>query len=151
MARTYITAGGENNIQVKSTEFLKVVLRNLLIAIGWAARGPHVPTPPQFEERIDMIAKKAVEVQQIIGKGITSVDLQAHCIPFEQWFYPDSAIDAYEEGEEGSVLCTIELGLRSEKMVTPGNAGMEEKESAIILKPKVVLVSALKGIRKTVK
>ncbi len=150
MARTFITAGGENNIRVKSTEFLKLVLRNLLIAIGWAARGPHVPTPPQFEERIDIIAKKAIEVQQVIGKGVTSADLWAHAIPSEEWFHADTAIDAYEEGEEGPVLCTIELGLQSEKIVTPGNAGTEQKESATIMKPKVVLVSALEGIRKTV-
>jgi len=152
LAHTYIAAGGENNIRVKSTEFLKQVLRNLLIALGWSARGPHVPTPPQFEERIDIIAKKAIEVQQVIGKGITSVDLQAHAIPFEEWFEPSSAIDAYEEGEEGPVLCTVELGLQSEKIVAlAGNAGTEQKESAMILKPKVVLVSALDGIRKTAK
>ncbi|KAF8331237.1 hypothetical protein F5887DRAFT_833783, partial [Amanita rubescens] len=146
LARTYIEAGGENNIRVKSTEFLKLVLRDLLIAIGWAARGPHVPTPPQFEERIDIIAKKAIEVQQVIGKGITSADLCAHGIPSEEWFHPDSAIDAYEEGKEGPVLCTLELGLQSEKIVAPGNAGTEQRENATILKPKVVLVSALEGL-----
>lgn len=148
LAHTYITAQSENDIKAKSTEFLKQILRNLLIAIGWSARGPHVPTPPQYEERIENVMKKALEIRQVIGKGITSTDLQTHAIPFEQWFNSEFMNDAYGDGEDVPVLCTIELGLQYEKITTPDRAGGEQRESGTILKPKVVLVSALEGIRK---
>lgn len=92
--------------------------------------------------------KKALEIQKVIGKGITSSDLQAHAIPFEEWFDAKFMDDAYGDGENGPVLCTIELGLQFEKIITSGKAGGEQKESGTILKPKVVLVSALEGIRK---
>ena len=135
-------------MKVKSTVFLKQILRNLLITIGWSARGPHVPTPPQYEEKIENVIKKALEIRKVIGKGITSSDLQTHAIPFEQWYNSEFMNDAYGDGENVPVLCTIELGLQYEKITTPGRAGGEQKESGTILKPKVVLVSALEGIRK---
>ncbi|KAF8632442.1 hypothetical protein AX15_001884 [Amanita polypyramis BW_CC] len=150
LAQAYAGTQDGKQAQDENAGFLKSVFLNLLIGIGWSLRGPDATIPPQYEEKIDDIAKKALELHNIIGKGVTSRDLDVYTILSESPFDPAGMDNAYGKGGRDStsqcpVLCTVDMGLRYKRIVMPGTSGDEQEEAGTVLKPKVVLVSALDG------
>ncbi|KAK2462919.1 hypothetical protein APHAL10511_005117 [Amanita phalloides] len=149
LAHAYISSQNEDSIQLKeTTDYLKKILGYLLAGVGWSERVSNVPIPPEYEEKIDIIARKAIEVHNILRKDVTSMDLEAYIVPFGHDFDSASMEDEYGDGEKDSSslgVCTVALGLRSKKVLVPKNHGAFKEEIDDILKPKVVLVSALVG------
>jgi len=145
LAHTYMNnVNTKEEIQKANAKHLRAVLRDLLAIVGWSSRDPEKSLPSEYKEKIRILSDKAVQIQETIGRGITSMDLKVQIITCDSPFDPTRMDDA--DGQRGkqdtapsdTVACTIELGLVYGKSVK-GN----REEVGIILKPKVLLVSVL--------
>ena len=137
-------ASSKEDIRKGNAKHLRGVLRDLLAIAGWSSRSAEKSLPSEYKDKIRILSDKAVQIQETIGRGITSMDLKVQIIACDSAFDPARMDDA--DGQRGkkdtapsdTVACTIELGLGYGKSLK-GNG----EEVGIILKPKVLLASVL--------
>ncbi|KIL66433.1 hypothetical protein M378DRAFT_75212 [Amanita muscaria Koide BX008] len=117
----------------------------LIAAVGGSlSRGKSLPS--QYQEKVEDIAKRALELHRIVGKDVTSMDLVTYTVPSDTQFDPSQMDDTEGSADEtGSdrVICTLEMGLQYRKRAELGKQGGEQY--GITLKPKVVLSAALEA------
>ena len=119
----------------------------ILTTCGW--RGEDEKSPSACVKKIQMylssIEEAVVKLKAATTEGITSADVLPYVVAPETPFEPSQMINKYAskdsrtDSKGESVLCTTDIGLQS--LVTKRH-GQE-----ILLRPKVVLVSAFKPSR----
>ncbi|KAK0196202.1 hypothetical protein F5146DRAFT_1028832 [Armillaria mellea] len=134
-------------------EWIKIVVRKLamvLIFAGWTGVGTN-PTweactsflTKRYGERIEEILHLAMDLDRGMGEGIVSEDIVIFSVGGGSSFVPDTMENG--DGEftvlnSDHVLCTCELGLKVSRSV------QKDGNSAILVKPKVVLCSTMSDI-----
>lgn len=102
----------------------------------------------KYQGRISTISEMAFRIRVIIGESITSMDIGLIAGGCGAAYAPDIMEDTYAEDSRSSqkspiderVSGTVELGLKTRSKTEGGPV------EAIMLKPKVVLRSALKNV-----
>ena len=94
----------------------------------------------KFSNSIRTITNLALRLNQTIGEGIISSDLEVMCVRGDVAFIPENMEDI--SGDNAStadrVLCTTDLGLQQGSRETNGN-----RKKVLLLKPKVALESLM--------
>ncbi|PCH36667.1 hypothetical protein WOLCODRAFT_28714 [Wolfiporia cocos MD-104 SS10] len=88
------------------------------------------------------VVRLALELQEVIGEGVTSRDLDVVVVRMDDVFVPETMEDVYGgpgtgEQEQLHVLCTAALGLR--RCEKPADGLGDELQVSTLVKPKVVL------------
>jgi hypothetical protein len=101
-----------------------------------------------FGDKLMIVVRAALALNWVIGKDITSADLEPTTVLYEAVFDPTVMEDV--NGGEGSlkagvehVLCTTDLGLQ--RVVRSG--GEPAWQTTVLLKPKVALESMIDGLQ----
>ncbi|KAG7450058.1 uncharacterized protein BT62DRAFT_992067 [Guyanagaster necrorhizus] len=103
----------------------------------------------RFGTRLGEVAKKLVRLDRAMGEGLISKDVAAGWIPGGTPFNPSIMENAFGKSSgvsaEDYVLSTCDLGLVLMQVIKDreGAGSNTEVESQVLLKPKVVLFSAL--------
>ncbi|KAF8907419.1 hypothetical protein CPB85DRAFT_1311761 [Mucidula mucida] len=119
----------------------------VLPLMGWSAANPKADLQESFGRRIADMANLVVSLDRSIGEEMISEDIKLAMV-----HYGDPADDKLMEDLYGTkrfrqretVVCTCELGLYNGR-IESGDAGSTVEQ--VLLKPKVVLLSALKPVR----
>ena len=128
-------------------------LINLLVVAGWQPASEARDTfLAAFGNRLLVIGKLAIQLNKAVGEDITSGDLEAISVPPDAAFDPAIMDDAYADERarrgkasvEKRVVATTDMGLH--RMARRYREGKYECETMIVLKPKVVLYSALEDV-----
>jgi hypothetical protein len=116
-------------------------LANIVIATGYGLNQATVKERfMRFSPGLGEIIKLALELNTMIGEGITSCDFEITFVPHDSPYDPKYMETVYGgnspiQGKE-SVICTVDLGLmRVERVSKPE---LHTKE-LVLLKPKVLL------------
>ncbi|KAF7969623.1 hypothetical protein HWV62_26799 [Athelia sp. TMB] len=114
-----------------------------------------------FADKMTKIVRLALALNQATGREITSADLEPYIILWDTVFDPTAMEDLYKEPahwkpkalediikEEDHVLCTTDLGLRRIVKLPKNKDGTGgDIQTTVLLKPKVVLHSAIQGFK----
>jgi hypothetical protein len=128
-------------------------LINLLVVAGWQPASEARDTfLAAFGNRLLVIGKLAIQLNKAVGEDITSGDLEAIFVPPDTVFDPATMDGAYADERhrrgktsvEERVVVTTDMGLH--RMARRYREGKYECETIIVLKPKVVLYSALEDV-----
>lgn len=108
-------------------------LGSLLRLAGWpkSRAEAHATLVSDHGARLLVIRTSALKLNQLLGEKITSMDLEVSYVCSGMQFDPAFMVDGFEEEQQqgGVVLCTTDLG-------------MIHRGGSVVLKPKVVLMSA---------
>jgi hypothetical protein len=103
----------------------------------------------RFNQKMTIIARMALHLNEIIGEQITSCELKAISMPYGVAFNSSTMEDGYDDGrwnglvsESPHILGTTELGLQKEVRDYIGGWQRE-----VLTKPKVALESATNGMQ----
>jgi len=104
----------------------------------------------RFNQKMKIIVRMALHLNEIIGEQITSCELKVISMPYGVAFNSSTMEDGYDDGrwhavpasESPKVLCTTELGLQKE---LKGYNGEWQRE--VLTKPKVALESLTNGMQ----
>jgi len=102
-----------------------------------------------FGDKLMIVVRTALALNWVIGKDITSADLEPMTVVSEAVF--DSALMEDVNGEVASraaieyVLCTTDLGLQ--RVVKTSKEGDSAAQTSMLLKPKVALESMIEGLQ----
>ncbi|KAF8058638.1 hypothetical protein FPV67DRAFT_1676205 [Lyophyllum atratum] len=126
--------------------WLTASIVDILILAGCAPQDTKTNLPDSFQEGLSMINNLAFRLRTAIGEQVTSQDIIPVAFDSGCDFNPDDMDDTYAEerragGKDAAaerVAGSTELGLTSRVKVAEGT------QVTILLKPKVVLCSALK-------
>ncbi|KAI0315430.1 hypothetical protein OF83DRAFT_1062081, partial [Amylostereum chailletii] len=117
------------------------LLASVLLAAGLGsarARTEALIRDRTLAELTDVV-RIALKVNKIVGEGITSGVIAPLVVARDTAFDAEAIDDAYSgDGEKGAVLCTTSVGLKREV-----RAEGQVKDSTVLVKPKVALVSVL--------
>jgi hypothetical protein len=110
----------------------------------------HDQLAARFNQKMTIIARMALHLNEVIGEEITSCELKAISMPYGAAFNWRTMEDGYDDGrwhavpasESPKVLCTTELGLQKE---LKGYNGEWQRE--VLTKPKVALESLTNGMQ----
>ncbi|KAJ3513954.1 hypothetical protein NMY22_g14894 [Coprinellus aureogranulatus] len=124
----------------------------LMKTCGWKAEGVPGDKPPDLAlERLSEIRAKALKIREMLNEGILSVEMEVFRVAEKAPYRSEGMQDAYETGKSpppgrsaDTVVTTTSLGLRRVKRVPiPSNPSKKGRSYDIVLKPKVLLLSAL--------
>lgn len=109
-----------------------------------------------FEEKLTVVVRLALALNWVIGRDITSADLEPSVVLWDADFDPVEMEDVHGEGarKDGKtehVLCTTDLGLQH-MVKAPKDSG-SGVQTTTLLKPKVVLesvIDSLEGVQKQI-
>jgi len=129
-------------------------LIDLLVVAGWPESGSKALNTfvETFGNRLSVIGKLVLQLNKAVGEDITSGDLETIFVPPDAAFDPAIMDDAYADERprrgktsvEERVVATTDMGLQ--RMARRYREGRYECETMIVLKPKVVLYSALEDV-----
>ncbi|KAM6502882.1 hypothetical protein JOM56_002859 [Amanita muscaria] len=134
--------------QKANKDYIKNVLIKVIFAVGGSLPSGDA-LPLHYDEKVEDIAVRVVELHAIIGKEVKSMDLVAYVIPGGTQFDPSQMDDAGESRKykesipKASVVCTVEMGLRYKKRVSSGEQSRYYEDFGVVMKPKVVLAATL--------
>jgi hypothetical protein len=129
-------------------------LLGLLVVAGWQEQVSSAQETfvTKFGDKLGVIAKLAIQLNKAVGEDITSGDLEAVSIDPDTVFDPEIMDDVYADERprkrknrvNGRAIATIDMGLQriARRLGREGN----ECETTMVLKPKVVLSSALEDV-----
>lgn len=126
-------------------------LVDILLVAGLSAtqEQTHAEVSATFGNKLSVIVRLALGLNWVIGREVTSCDLEPTTVLWEAAFNPDEMVDVNEEETHHSerVLCTTDLGLQ--RIVKTGKDIEGEKawQTAVLLKPKVALESMLESLK----
>ncbi|KAK0434109.1 hypothetical protein EV421DRAFT_1717938, partial [Armillaria borealis] len=117
--------------------FLSDCLRDVLVIAGWSVSNAEHRLIGAMGEHLHIVALFAIELDRVIGEGITSQDLQVYSIICGSLF-DDRFMKADEDGT-GPIACTCNLGLRTDPMLD----GVDCHETVALSKAGIIYFSSL--------
>ncbi|KAF8058636.1 hypothetical protein FPV67DRAFT_1676203 [Lyophyllum atratum] len=125
--------------------WLATSIVEVLILAGYSPQDTKTTLPDSFQEGLSVVNNLVLRLRTAIGEQVTSMDIGAFAVRSGVIFNPEEMDDTYaEERRVGGknkagerVAGSTELGLTSRVKVG------EEIQTAVMLKPKVILCSAL--------
>lgn len=145
LARTYTTTSQSESWEV-NRKYLAGITLKLITAVGGSLEGGGA-LPPQYNEKLEDIVKKALELHRIVSRDVVSMELVTYTIPCDAEFDPSRMEDTEGGGDEtgsvtqDTVICTLEMGLQCKKRKESGSG----EEWGVTMKAKVVLASTLEA------
>lgn len=127
-------------------------LADILLVAG---ASPAAVRTPSTQQSLETVVRSALALQEAVGEGITSHDLEVVLVRMDEVFDSSRMEDVYSDGGEGAagahvergggelederlhVLCTAALGLR--RCEKPREGLGDELQVSVLVKPKVVL------------
>ena len=102
-----------------------------------------------FGNKLTVIVRLALGLNWVIGREVTSCDLEPTTVLWETAYNPDEMVDVNEEGAHHlvHVLCTTDLGLLRTVKTGKDVEGPEAYQTTVLLKPKVALESMLESLQ----
>ncbi|KIL64011.1 hypothetical protein M378DRAFT_78868 [Amanita muscaria Koide BX008] len=144
LARTYTTSQSES--WEANRKYLTGITLKLITAVGGSLEGGGA-LPPQYNEKLEDIVKKALELHRIVSRDVVSMELVTYTIPCDAEFDPSRMENTEGGGDEtgsttqDTVICTLEMGLQCRKRKENGS----EEDWGVTMKAKVVLASTLEA------
>ena len=139
--------------QTYSDQVLDMVI-GLLCLCGWSLNSPRSQKAIlAMQQMIKALEKLWQQLKSATKEGITTADIDVFVIDFDRLYDESKMEDSYSDSTsskstaiapETRVLCTVGLGLK--RTVVKRVAGTPEKHWDILMKPKVVLKTALQEI-----
>ncbi|KIL64008.1 hypothetical protein M378DRAFT_163717 [Amanita muscaria Koide BX008] len=137
--------------QSERKEAVQKYLMELLLKLITAAGGSLETLQSQYNEKVEDITKKAIELHRTVSQDVRSVELIAYTIPCDTGFDPSQMEDTEGGGDMttasipgGNVVCTLEMGLRCRKKAQAKQSGFFGGErDSVSMKAKVVLDATL--------
>jgi hypothetical protein len=141
---------GDADVSLNLVPHIADTLVDVLLVAGLKATHEHIheEVMATFGEKLTIVVRAALALNWVVGKDITSMDLEPITILWQSIF--DSAVMEDVNGKVGlkagvdHVLCTIDLGLQ--RIVKLSKEGESEWQISMLLKPKVVLESMIEGL-----
>jgi hypothetical protein len=145
---------GNSDVSVTLIPHIADSLVDVLLVAGLRATFEqiHEAVMATFGEKLTILVRLALALNWVIGKEITSADLDPITIESKADFDPATMEDVNGEGAkkvEGKatvehVLCTTDLGLQ--RVVNLLKEGEEAWQTTMLLKPKVALESVMENL-----
>lgn len=103
-----------------------------------------------FENKLVAIVRLALGLNWVIGREVTSSDLEPTTVLWEVEFNPEEMFDVNEEEGHHSerVLCTTDLGLQRVVKTGKDMEGAKAWQTTVLLKPKVALESTIESLHR---
>lgn len=128
-------------------------LVDVLLVAGLKASYEHIHevVMTTFEDKLTTIVRLALGLNWVVGREVTSGDLEPTTVLWDAAFDPSEMVDVNREGdrEDGKmdrVLCTTDLGLQLIVKVGKDVEGKEAYHTTTLLQPKVALESVIEGL-----
>jgi hypothetical protein len=144
---------GDSDVSSSLVPHIADSLVDILLVAGLRATSEqiHDVVMTTFGEKLTTIVRLALGLNWVIGKEITSADLDPITIKNKEVFDPATMVDVNGEGErkvEGGtvvehVLCTTDLGLQ--RVAKLSKEGETPWQTTLLLKPKVALESVMEN------
>ncbi|KAM6502883.1 hypothetical protein JOM56_002860 [Amanita muscaria] len=125
LARTYTTTSQSESWEA-NRKYLTGITLKLITAVGGSLEGGGA-LPPQYNEKLEDIVKKALELHRIVSRDVVSMELVTYTIPCDAEFDPSRMEDTEGGGDEtgsttqDTVICTLEMGLQCRKRKENGS------------------------------
>jgi hypothetical protein len=142
---------GDEDVSLNLVPHIADTLVDVLLVAGLKATREQIlqEIMNTFGEKLMIVVRAALALNWVIGKDITSADLEPMTVLSETAF--DSALMEDVNGEGASraavehVLCTTDLGLQ--RVVKTSKEGDSAAQTSMLLKPKVALESMIEGLQ----
>lgn len=142
---------GDADVSLNLVPHIVGYLVDILLVAGLKATHEqiHEEVMTTFGEKLIIIVRAALALNWVIGKNITSADLEPTTVLWETEF--DSTVMEDVNGEGGlkagveHVVCTTDLGLQ--RVVKSSKEGESAYQTSMLLKPKVALESMIEGLK----
>lgn len=152
LTRTHVQSmlHGDADVSLNLVLHIADTLADVLLVAGLKATHEHIheEVMTTFGEKLTIVVRAALALNWVIGKDITSADLEPITVLWQSVF--DSAV--MEDVNGGGlkvgvehVLCTTDLGLQ--RVVKSSKEGESEWQTSMLLKPKVALESMIEGLQ----
>ena len=102
-----------------------------------------------FGNKLTVIVRLALGLNWVIGREVTSCDLEPTSVLWETEYNPDEMVDVNEEevSHLEHVLCTTDLGLQRIVKTGKDAEGPKAYQTTVLLKPKVALESTVESLK----
>jgi hypothetical protein len=140
---------GDADVSLSLVPHIADTLVDVLLAAGLKATHEqiHDEVMSTFGEKLTIVVRAALALNWVIGKDITSADLEPITVlwdtEFDLTIMDDVNGGKLRAGVE-HVLCTTDLGLQ--RVVKSSKDGEPALETTMLLKPKVALESMIEGL-----
>lgn len=137
--------------QSERKEAVQKYLMELLLKSITAAGGSLETLQSQYNEKVEDITKKAIELHRTVSEDVRSIELITYTIPCDTSYDPSQMEDTEGGGDMttasipgGKVVCTLEMGLRCRKKAQAKQSGFfGGARDSVSMKAKVVLDATL--------
>lgn len=121
----------------------------IMVAGGWSTKAPNsATTAANIQARIQGIEQSIIKLKEASMEGVISTEIVPVVLPESHPYDPAEMDSAYPDPTDPDmvkkpIVCTVDMGVRL--MVTPQPVGERSasRKWEMILKPKVILPSAL--------
>lgn len=152
LTRTHVQSmlHGDADVSQNLVPHIADTLVDVLLVAGLKATHEHIHTEVMttFGEKLTIVVRAALALNWVIGKDITSADLEPTTVLWNSVFDPAIMDDVNSAGGLKTgvehVLCTTDLGLQ--RIVKSSKEGEPAWQTSMLLKPKVALESMIEGL-----
>jgi len=155
LTRTHVQSmlHGDSDVSLDLVPHIADTLVDVLLVAGLKSTHEqiHEVVMSTFGEKLTIVVRAALALNWVIGKDITSADLEPITVLWETEFDPALMEDVNGSDSGGGlkvgvehVLCTTDLGLQ--RVVKSKEEGEPVWQTNMLLKPKVALESMIEGL-----